>query len=88
MLSSWVKNVYSLRKVRGEISALLSPIPNHQLPIANHYVTNHQQLHTRTLNLLTNLSTAIFANLPLLQLSYAHNPQHLLLQERKKIKER
>lgn len=88
MLSSWVKNVYSLRKLSTQNGVLSSPITNSQSPTTNYHVTNHQQLHTRTTSLLTNLSTAIFANLPLLQPSYSHNPQHLLLQERKKIKER
>lgn len=81
---AWVKNVYRLRKGgranRGRSYTFSSFVGSS----AQAGVHKSAVLHQRVPMLSDLLSPMNFAKLPLLSATYAHNPQPLLLRERRK----
>ncbi len=79
LINAWVKNVYRWCIKEFKTSASLSPT-DAQKTINNQFSNVQLQLIHQTINFLPNyLSTVKMSILSLLNKSYTHNPQYLLL---------
>jgi len=83
---AWVKNVYNLRKGTRTTSGIVSPQRDSIVQTILTYVHNHVVIPAVTPSLYPQLYTAFLAHINLLSVTYTHNPQGLLLREKRKDK--
>ena len=83
---AWVKNVYNLRKGTRTTSVLVSPQMNTWVHKVFTYVHKHIVIPSLIHGFYPQLFTAKSIKSHLLSSTYTHNPQGLLLREKRKDK--